>query len=145
MQTTPNYTVLLVEDDDVDAMAVRRMFNKQETPVRIERARDGGEGLTMLRSLIGDEATNLMVLLDINMPRVNGHQFLKTVRGENGLAKTIVFVLTTSVDPSDVTQAYGENVAGYFQKASGSKPDLEICELLNRFAQRTVFPPHELS
>ncbi len=140
MQISPEFTVLLIEDDDVDAMAVRRMFKKQETPVRIERARDGGEGLIMLRSLIDDDTANLLVLLDINMPKTNGHQFLRTVRGEDELAKTIVFVLTTSVDPADVDRAYQENVAGYFQKASGAKPDLEIGELLHRFAVRTIFP-----
>lgn len=107
--------LLLVEDDEVDVMNVRRAFRRANISNPFWAASDGIEALELLRSgklpLHG-----LLVLLDLNMPRMNGIEFLRAVRGDEALAHLPVVVLTTSDDERDRIEAYHLNVAGYIVK-----------------------------
>ena len=135
-------TILLIEDDDVDAMAVDRVFRKLAgaLTVHLHRAHDGEEGLEMLRSLYTQGVGPLMVLLDINMPRLNGHDFLRLMRRDPVLGSTTVFVLSTSSDPEDIRLAYDQYVAGYLTKSATSGPDLAVGKLITDYAENVVFP-----
>ncbi|QDV09345.1 Response regulator rcp1 [Planctomycetes bacterium Poly30] len=135
-------TVLLVEDDDIDAMAVTRMFRKVpgEIPITVQRAVNGADGLAQLRQLVSDRAGPLMVLLDINMPLLNGHEFLSAVRADKALESTIVFILTTSIDPKDVENAYRSHVAGYLPKTANPKAGAKVGQLLREYADAVLFP-----
>ena len=110
-------TVLLVEDDDVDVMNVKRSFEKLRIANPIVVAGDGVEALELLRkeNVI---SRPVVVLLDLNMPRMGGLEFLKQVRDDENLKSMIVFVLTTSKADEDKTSAYSRNVAGYILKSS---------------------------
>jgi CheY-like chemotaxis protein len=107
--------ILLVEDDQVDVMNIRRAFEKNRITNPLWVARDGVEGLEMLES--GKVPShNLLVLLDLNMPRMNGIELLREIRGKESLRHLPVVVLTTSDDERDRIDAYNLNVAGYILK-----------------------------
>jgi CheY-like chemotaxis protein len=107
--------VLLVEDDEVDVMNVQRAFKKNNIANPLFVAGNGEEALRMLRG--GEIPTERrLVLLDLNMPRMNGIEFLRELRADDELRYTSVVVLTTSNDERDRVEAYNLNVAGYILK-----------------------------
>lgn len=111
--------ILLVEDDEVDVMNVQRAFRKHKVENPLFIAGDGVEALAMLRSADGRPALDprpRIVLLDLNMPRMGGIEFLREVRRDPALRSLIVFVLSTSNEDRDRIDAYDLNVAGYILK-----------------------------
>lgn len=112
-------SLLLVEDDDVDAEAINRAFKKNKIANPLTRVRNGLEALALLR---GEDPNRTLIapyiiLVDINMPRMNGHEFLMALRKDKALHNCVVFVLTTSDSDRDIDQAYSQNVAGYILKS----------------------------
>ena len=90
-------TLLLVEDDAIDAEAIQRAFRQHRIANPFVVVRDGVEALAALRGESEVEVPHpYVVLLDVNMPRMNGIEFLDAVRADPALSRTIVFVLTTS-------------------------------------------------
>ncbi|PHQ31713.1 response regulator [Rhodopirellula bahusiensis] len=130
-------TFLLIEDDAVDAEAFRRAVKRNHVDCELVHASDGGEALQKLRDMV-DENDDIGVLafLDLNMPGLNGHEFLAEVRRDESLKRLAVFVVTTSRHKRDIALAYDKNVAGYFEK-----DDLaSVLEIARQFAGRLVFP-----
>lgn len=126
--------ILLVEDDEVDARAVERAFRKQKIGNPITVACDGVEALEFLRGQNGKSLPRpYIILLDLNMPRMNGIEFLKELRDDENLRTSVVFVLTTSNDDRDKTAAYEQVVAGYIVKSEAGKDFLELVQMLERF------------
>jgi CheY-like chemotaxis protein len=128
-------TVLVIDDDIVDRMAIERAFKKLHMPNPIIEAVDGVEALERLRGENGHEKPRqpLVALLDLNMPRMGGIEFLDAIRADPQLRSTLVFVLTTSRAPMDRYNAYARNIAGYFLKQSPSRTFLETIEKLARY------------
>ena len=113
-------TVFLVEDDEIEAEAVHRAFYKLGIDNPICTARDGFEALKVLRGEANKEITPpILILLDINMPRMNGHEFLAELRQDSVLSDTKVFVLTTSESQKDMDRAIDMNIEGYLSKENG--------------------------
>ena len=111
---SPNLEILLVEDDDVDAEAVRRGFVKANISGNIRRVCNGVQALEFLESPNGPPRHgSYIILLDLKMPRMNGIEFLRSLRRNERLKKSVVFVLTTSNDERDRGEAYSEGIAGY--------------------------------
>ncbi|MFE3848739.1 response regulator [Flavobacterium sp. LB3P45] len=106
--------ILLVEDDEVDVMNVKRAFSKNNIKNELFVAGNGVEALDMLRNSI--IPLPRIIILDINMPKMNGIEFLKIVREDENLKNISVFVMTTSNEDSDKINAYNLNVAGYILK-----------------------------
>ena len=130
-------TFLLIEDDAVDAEAFRHAVKRNQVDCELVHASDGGEALEKLRNMV-DENDDIGVLafLDLNMPGLNGHEFLAEVRRDESLKRLAVFVVTTSRHKRDIALAYDKNVAGYFEK-----DDLaSVLEIARQFAGRLVFP-----
>ena len=124
--------ILLVEDDQVDVMNVKRAFDRNRISNPLFVAGDGVEGLEMLRSgKIPDERR--LVLLDLNMPRMNGIEFLRELRADKDLHLTPVVVLTTSDDERDKIDAYNLNVAGYLLKPVTFVNFVETMAALNKY------------
>ena len=124
--------LLLVEDDEVDILNVQRAFRKANIANPFWSARDGIEGLELLRS--GAVPLNsLLVLLDLNMPRMNGIEFLRELRRDTRLAHLPVVVLTTSDDERDRIDAYNLNVAGYIVKPVTFGNFVDAMVTLNRY------------
>lgn len=124
--------VLLVEDDEVDVMNVRRAFRKNNIGNPLWVAGNGLEALEMLR---GDEIPRerRLVLLDLNMPRMNGSEFLRELRADAELSATPVVVLTTSDDDRDLVEAYNLNVAGYILKPFTFGNFVDAMATLNKY------------
>jgi hypothetical protein len=129
--------LLLVEDDEVDIMNVRRVLKQKQITLPLSIARDGLEALEMLRNTVrgGLHASQnrQLVLLDLNMPRMNGIEFLKRLRQDPDLRPTPVVILSTSDDENDRKQAYQYNAAGYLLKATTFKQFAESIEALTRY------------
>ena len=124
--------LLLVEDDDLDVMNVQRAFEEGHITNPMWVAGDGVEALELLRGgAVPDERR--LVLLDLNMPRMSGIEFLRELRGDPALRGTPVVVLTTSDDERDRVEAYDLNVAGYLLKPVTFGSFVELMALLNRY------------
>jgi len=110
--------ILLIEDDEVDVMNVQRAFKRNNIENPLYVASNGLEALAMLRNQ-GDETmptSRRLILLDLNMPRMGGIEFLHALRADIELRMTPVIVLTTSNQDRDRVEAYDLNVAGYILK-----------------------------
>lgn len=118
MSNRNNVALLLVEDDTVDIMMFKRAVKKRNLNYVIDVATDGRAALDQLRDPKRSQATSPVILLDLNMPGMNGHEFLEELRNDDSLRHCIVFVLTTSGHVRDKTLAYNKNVAGYFLKSN---------------------------
>ncbi|MCL4109355.1 UNVERIFIED_CONTAM: hypothetical protein GTU68_038984 [Idotea baltica] len=130
-------TVLIVEDDEVDIELVTRGLKKRNMNFEIQTTTDGDKALSFLReSLSPEQSSRLIILLDLNMPRMNGHEFLSELRKDQDLKQTIVFVLTTSSLEADRARAYEQNVAGYFVKSNVNG----LLDLLGTYAEHVEFP-----
>jgi CheY-like chemotaxis protein len=106
--------ILLVEDDEVDVMNVKRAFTKNNIQNELFVAGNGIEALEMLDGVINPLPR--IIILDINMPKMNGIEFLKVLREDEKLKNISVFVMTTSNEDNDKIDAYNLNVAGYILK-----------------------------
>jgi CheY-like chemotaxis protein len=124
--------ILLVEDDEIDVMNVRRAFRKGNIPHALYVAGNGEEALAMLRHGPLPRGRRL-VLLDLNMPRMNGIEFLGALRADPELQRTPVVVLTTSNDERDKLDAYNLNVAGYLVKPVTFESFVELMRTLDRY------------
>jgi CheY-like chemotaxis protein len=134
--------ILLVDDDDVDAMAVERGFRQAKIANELVRARDGLEALGILR---GQGAGGVLekpyiIFLDLNMPRMGGFEFLKELRSDPQLAQDVVFVLTTSKADEDRSRAYDQFVAGYVVKAQAGKEFLSLIEMIDHYWRVVELP-----
>jgi CheY-like chemotaxis protein len=131
--------ILLVEDDDVDVMNVRRAFARHHITNPLFVARDGVEALEKLRDSEIPQGRRL-VLLDLNMPRMNGIEFLRELRNDPQLAPTPVVVLTTSNDDQDKVEAYHLNVAGYVLKPVTFINFCDVMVTLNKYWSLVEMP-----
>ncbi|WP_426356880.1 response regulator [Pseudocolwellia sp. HL-MZ19] len=130
-EVSDDVTLLLIEDDDIDAMMIQRSFLKQRISNNIIRAYDGIEALEFLRS---DKAPRpLIILLDLQMPRMGGIEFLKELRADEDLSEIVVFVLTTSQSEEDMLSSYRQHIAGYFVKGKSGEQFLDIINILDSY------------
>ncbi len=129
--------ILLVEDDEVDIMNVQRAFKKNNILNPLFCASNGLEALEMLRG--GDGQTSVipsyrrLILLDLNMPKMGGIEFLQQLRADPVLHNIPVVVLTTSDQDCDRIDAYKMNVAGYILKPVAFANFVEMMDALNRY------------
>jgi len=131
----PNLTILLAEDDDVAAEAVVRSLQKAGLPFPVVWAEDGAQALRALRG--EDPARPVprprVTLLDLNMPRMNGFEFLQALRADEALSDDVVFVLTTSDVDTDRMRAYHAHIAGYMVKALVGPQFSRLAQLLGLY------------
>lgn len=129
--------ILLVEDDAVDVMNVQRAFKKNNITNPLFIASNGLEALDMLRGYSGTLPTapgsRRLVLLDLNMPKMGGIEFLHELRNDPDLKLTPVVVLTTSNQDQDRVEAYNLNVAGYLLKPVTFTTFAELMVALNKY------------
>jgi CheY-like chemotaxis protein len=143
--TSPNkqeVSVLLVDDDDVDVMAVKRAFRKAKIANPLLVARDGLEALSMLRGEEGQQPVPrpYIIILDLNMPRMDGFEFLAELRKDPKLHDAVVFVLTTSKADEDRAASYDMNVAGYIVKSDVGDGFLNVTQLLDSYWKVVLLP-----
>lgn len=127
--------ILLAEDDELDVKAVKRAFRDLKIANPLFVASDGQEALDMLRGTSGYTRVPepRVVILDLNMPRMGGLEFLQVVRADPELRDAVVFVMTTSAAEEDRVRAYAQNVAGYVLKHSPGRSFLEAIGALEHY------------
>ena len=140
--TSENIHILLVEDDDGDAMAVERTFRKARIARSIMRAVDGIEALQILEGTNGHPPIEQpsLLLVDLNLPRMNGIQLLTAIRDDPELHNAVIFVLTTSNRQQDKTAAYALNVAGYILKEKAGDDFQSLFRLVDSYRRIVEFP-----
>lgn len=140
--TTKTVTFLLVEDDAIDVKVIKKGFKTLKLANPVRTARDGIEALDILRGTNGQECivSPYLILLDINMPRMNGIEFLQEIRADEKLRASIVFMLTTSASDEDVIKAYNHNVAGYILKSKVMDSFTRALEMLDHYWKVVEFP-----
>jgi CheY-like chemotaxis protein len=141
-QTTKAVSILLVEDDRIDAKAFLRAIDgvKIQNPVTV--VQDGVEAWDILKGENGKTQfprPNLVVL-DINMPRMSGIELLRMIRADDELKNLIVFVLTTSNDDQDKFDAFDLNVAGYMLKSDMGNSFVRAVELVDKYWRVVELP-----
>ena len=127
--------ILLVEDDELDVMNVRRAFRKNNVVNPLYVAANGVEALEMLRGKREPTVPRdrRLILLDLNMPKMGGIEFLKELRADPELRAATVVVLTTSDEERDRVNAYNLNVSGYILKPVTLAAFVEIMATLNKY------------
>ncbi|MCV3270601.1 response regulator [Roseobacter sinensis] len=136
-------TFLLVDDDAISIMAMKRALKKLKIVNETLVAKDGQEALDILRAaaeVAGNRLPPFIVTLDLNMPRMNGLEFLEAVRADPRLHRLVVFVFTTSDMPGDIRSAYSKNVAGYLVKDNPGETFAKALEMLGSYSRIVELP-----
>jgi CheY-like chemotaxis protein len=138
----PTLTILLVEDDDVAAESVARSLHKAGLPFPLVWVQDGEQALQALRGTHPACAVPRprVTLLDLNMPRMNGFEFLQALRADGDLGDDVVFVLTTSDADTDRTRAYHAHIAGYMVKSAVGPQFARLAQLLGLYQTAIRLP-----
>ena len=135
--------IMLVDDDDIDIMTLQRAFKRNNIQNPLSIAHNGLEALDLLRGTNGVEKvvpSPRIILLDINMPKMNGLEFLRELRKDQEHKSASVFVLTTSNDDKDRMEAYNLNVAGYIIKPVTFENFVVAVAQLNGFWKICAYP-----
>jgi CheY-like chemotaxis protein len=135
-------TILLVEDDDIDADTVQRGLSAAKIVNPVVRARDGVEALEMLTGSNGRQKLRppYLLLVDIRMPRLDGLGLVSAIRNDRSLQRTVVFMLTTSDSDRDRMAAYDSHVAGYIVK-SDAQQFVHLARMLEYYLLIVSPPP----
>ncbi len=130
--------VLLVEDDTIDAMTVRRAFRDLSVTNTLEHALNGEEALAYLQ----DESNSrpCVILLDLNMPKMNGIEFLKIAKADPSLRRIPVVVLTTSNEERDIIDSFRLSVAGYIIKPVDYRKFVEAIQTIDLYWTLSELP-----
>ena len=128
------HTILLVEDDELDIISVERSLKKLESEYTLQTAYNGIEALDILRKS-DPETLPDVILLDINMPRMNGIEFLRTLRTDQNLKDIRVFIMTTSSDSMDRGQAEELGISGYIIKPLNYTDNTKRTDSMDAFVQ----------
>ncbi len=133
---------LIVDDDEIDQMAIQRSLHKNKINNPVTSACDGVEALEILRGQNGRDRlpSPYLILLDLNMPRMDGLTFLEELRRDPALADSIVFVLSTSATEEDIRGAYKHHVAGYLVKNQAGEGFLKAVQMLDSYVLVVRFP-----
>jgi CheY-like chemotaxis protein len=136
--------ILLVEDDEVDVMTVRRALDRADVEHDLAIERNGGEALTKLEASARGEGPPLpsVMIFDLNLPRLSGLELLARVKQAPGLVAIPAVILTTSAQESDVARAFELGAAGYFVKPVDFDRFVEVMSTLCRYwSVATARPP----
>jgi CheY-like chemotaxis protein len=136
--------ILVVDDDEIDVQAITRAFNKHQIKNPFFVASDGLDALEKLRGSNGQPKLDPLprvIMLDINMPRMNGIEFLKELRKDPLLHNLIVFMFTSSDHEEDIISTYNLNVSGYIKKPLDFSGMMQTIDILNKLWTQLQYPP----
>lgn len=109
--------LLLIEDEQADAELFRELISEISGEIEVTHARHGQEALEQLLGLDGRRRIQPdLIVLDLNMPVMNGHEFLREAKSHRTLRAIPVLVLTTSERPADINSSYQQQASGYVVK-----------------------------
>jgi CheY-like chemotaxis protein len=126
MNQLPNRPILLIEDSPMDVDLTRRAFARRRIANAIEVARDGEEAIDLLKRWEQGETLPIVILLDINLPKINGLEVLRQYKSSSLVQKIPVIVLTTSAEDRDIDTAYHMGANSYIVKPVEFEKFLEV-------------------
>ena len=130
--------ILLVEDDQVDAMTVKRALKEINVANQLDIVGDGEEALVFLRA--PENESPCIILLDLNMPRMNGIEFLRVAKQDETLKRIPVVVLTTSGEEQDKVDSFDLSVAGYMVKPVDYRQFVEVMRTIDLYWTLSELP-----
>lgn len=135
----PTSTILLIEDDVVDVMTVQRALRELKVPNPLRVVSNGEEALVALRDTT--QALPGLILLDLNMPRMNGIEFLSLVKQDAPLRRLPVVVLTTSKEENDRLRSFDLGVAGYIIKPVEYDRFVDVMRAIEQYWRHNEMSP----
>lgn len=133
--------VLLVEDDDLDVIAFHRVIASLGISIELQRARNAAEAFEMLRLQVEEQRSeSMLIVLDLNMPSMNGIEFLAELRQDPELSSSVVFAFTTSDDPEDMRRCFEHHVAAYVTKQVDEDSTKKLAELIEIYLRSVRMP-----
>lgn len=138
--------ILLVDDNATDLMIMAEAFNNAFLGPVLHTAKNGEEAMAFLRHANGYENTPRpdLIILDLNMPRKNGHEVLAEIKSDPLLLRIPVIILTTSQAPEDVNRAYAEHANCYIRKPVDFDEFEKVMSLIENFWIETVILPAKI-
>lgn len=133
-----NCLILLVEDDQVDALTVKRALNEIKALNPLEIAGNGEEALQYLNNTQNRKPG--LILLDLNMPKMNGLEFLKSIKNNDKLKRFPVIILTTSKEDQDKLESFNLGVAGYMIKPVDYQKFVEVIKTIDSYWTLSELP-----
>ncbi|WP_295819128.1 response regulator [uncultured Deinococcus sp.] len=137
------FTILLVEDEQADALMFQEMMSEVSPDVHVHHVVNGRDALQALTRAPGHSLTPQphLIVLDLNMPVMNGHEFLKRAKALDGVRRIPVLVLTTSTDASDIATSYDAHASGYVVKPSTYQEFMAVMQTIRSYWQGMVRLP----
>lgn len=130
--------LLLIEDDSVDAMSIKRALDDIGVLDSMVHLTNGEQALDFLRSKANERPC--LILLDLNMPKMNGQEFLNEIRKDQMLCSIPVVVITTSAEKADIQQTFAQSIAGYMVKPIDHDQFVKVIEAISRYWSLNVLP-----
>jgi len=126
-----NKPILIIDDDLVDAMTIKRAFKDIDVTNRIDLVGNGEEALEFLRNESNENPA--LIFLDLNMPKINGLEFLRILRQDEQLNMIPVIILTTSKDEHDKIDSFKLGIAGYIVKPVDYMQFVEVIKTIKDY------------
>ena len=130
--------ILLVEDDSVDAVMVKRALESLKVANSLVNLGDSEDALSYLRN--NNNKKPGIILLDLNLPKMDGLEFLKVIKADGELKKIPVVVLSTSDNERDITESFKHGVAGYMVKPLDNKTFVETIKIIDQYWTLSELP-----
>lgn len=139
--------ILLVEDNEGDILLTTEALENAKLFTKLSVVKDGKQAMDFLTNADGyaNAAQPDIILLDINLPKRNGHEVLKFIKENEVLKHIPVIMLTTSSSPSDINQAYENNVNCFITKPIEANRFLEVVETIENFWASIVKLPAKIN
>ena len=131
--------ILLVEDDSVDVMTVKRALKELDVTNEIVSTGDGEEALEYLHNHAATRPC--VILLDLNMPRMSGMEFMKIAKADTSLKTIPIIVFTTSNTDQDITHSFELGAAGYMVKSVDYSKFIETIKTIDSYWTLSKLPP----
>ena len=135
--------ILVVDDDDADAFMISEALENADTRASVERVADGREALDYLRreGSYAQASRPDLILLDLNMPRMDGRETLAAIKTDEQLKAIPVVILTTSGAAPDIVASYQHRANAYVTKPFGLDEFESTVRLINRFYREVASLP----
>lgn len=130
--------ILLLEDDNADILIIRRALKELEVKNELIIANDGEEAMVYLNN--GNNKRPCLILLDLNMPRMSGIEFLKVVKNDDQFRDIPIVALTTSKNNYDVTECFKHGIAGYIVKPVDYKKFVKAMRIMDLYWMLSEMP-----
>jgi CheY-like chemotaxis protein len=138
---TQNHPILLIEDNPMDVDLTRRAFTRRKVINAIEVARDGEEAIDYIHRWESGEPWPVVILLDINLPKVNGLEVLRELKTHPMLQKIPVIVLTSSGEDRDIQKAYELGANSYIVKPVDFEKFVDVAAQIDLYWNVINIPP----